>query len=163
MAVNQASKEALVELRATLGLLRQVDGPESRSPAPGLGQLEGVIASTNAAGVEVRLDVTGEPCDLPAGVDLAAYRIIQESLTNVIRHARAASARIAIAYRPADVVIQIDDDGRGVDEHGTSPTEGNGLLGMRERASALGGELDAGPQAGGGFRVLARLPIDGAA
>jgi signal transduction histidine kinase len=162
IAVNQASKEALRELRATLGLLREVDGPETRSPAPGLAQLEGVIASTTAAGVDVRLDVTGQPRDLPAGVDLAAYRIIQESLTNVIRHARAATARIAIAYRPADVVIQIDDDGLGVDERGEAPTEGNGLLGMRERASALGGELEAGPQAAGGFRVLARLPIDGA-
>src|SRR5437879_7854094 len=104
IAVNQASKEALQELRATLGLLRQVDGPEPRSPAPGLAQLERVIASTTAAGVEVRLDVTGKPRDLPTGVDLAAYRIIQESLTNVIRHARAATARIAIAYGLADVV-----------------------------------------------------------
>lgn len=163
IAVNQASKEALQELRATLGLLRQVDGPETRSPAPGLAQLEGVIASSAAAGVDVQLHVTGQPRDLPTGVDLAAYRIIQESLTNVIRHARAATARIAIAYQTADVVIQVDDDGRGVDEHGLLFTEGNGLLGMRERASALGGELAAGPQPAGGFRVLARLPIDGAA
>jgi signal transduction histidine kinase len=163
VAVNQASKEALRELRATLGLLREVDGPETRSPAPGLAQLGGVIASTTAAGVDVRLEVTGERRDLSAGVDLAAYRIIQESLTNVIRHARAATARIAIAYRSADVLIQIDDDGQGVYEHGEMPNEGNGLLGMRERASAVGGELEAGPQASGGFRVLVRLPIDGAA
>jgi signal transduction histidine kinase len=163
IAVNQASKEALQELRATLGLLRQGDGPEPRAPAPGLAQLEGVIASTTAAGVEVRLDVTGQPRDLPTGVDLAAYRIIQESLTNVIRHARAATARIAIAYGLADVVIQIEDDGRGVDEDGPSADGANGLLGMRERAAALGGELEAGPHAAGGFRVWARLPVDGAA
>jgi len=163
VAVNQASKEALQELRATLGLLRQVDGPETRSPAPGLAQLERVIASTTAAGLDVRLDVTGEPRDLPTGVDLAAYRIIQESLTNVIRHARAATARIAIAYRRADLVIQIEDDGRGVDEHGPPAPGGNGLLGMRERAAALGGDLEAGPLAVGGFRVRARLPLDGAA
>ena len=106
--------------------------------------------------------MTGQPRDLPAGVDLAAYRIIQESLTNVIRHARAATARIAIAYRLTDLVIQIDDDGRGAGERGPSEAGGNGLIGMRERASALGGEFDAGPQAAGGFRVLARLPIDGA-
>jgi signal transduction histidine kinase len=161
-AINQASKEALQELRATLGLLRQVDGPEPRSPAPGLAQLEGVIASTAAAGVDVRLDVSGEPRDLPTGVDLAAYRIIQESLTNVIRHARAATARIAIAYRRADLVIQIEDDGRGVAQP-EAAAGGNGLLGMRERATALGGELEAGPQAAGGFRVSARLPLDGAA
>jgi len=163
IAVNQASKEALQELRATLGLLRQGDGPEPRSPAPGLAQLERVIASTTAAGVEVRLDVTGKPRDLPTGVDLAAYRIIQESLTNVIRHARAATARIAIAYGLADVVIQIEGDGRGVDEDGPSADGANGLLGMRERAAALGGELEAGPHAAGGFRVWARLPLDGAA
>jgi signal transduction histidine kinase len=163
IAVNQASKEALQELRATLGLLRQVDGPEPRSPAPGLAQLEGVIATTTAAGVDVRLDVSGKPRDLPTGVDLAAFRIIQESLTNVIRHARAATARIVIAYGLADVVIQIQDDGRGGDGHGPSAAGGNGLLGMRERAAALGGELEAGPHAAGGFRVWARLPIDEAA
>ena len=107
--------------------------------------------------------MSGEPRALPTGVDLAAYRIIQESLTNVIRHARAATARIAIVYQPADVVIQIDDDGRGLDDHGPQAEGGNGLLGMRERAAALGGELEAGPVAPGGFRVWARLPLDGAA
>ena len=163
VAVNQASKEALQELRATLGLLREVDGPEPRAPAPGLAQLEGVMASTTAAGVDVRLEVSGQARDLPTGVDLAAYRIIQESLTNVIRHARAATASIAIAYRRADVVIQIEDDGRGVDVPGSAGAGGNGLLGMRERAAALGGELEAGPLAAGGFRVRARLPLDGAA
>jgi len=162
IAVNQASKEALRELRATLGLLRQADGPEPRSPAPGLAQVEGVMASTSAAGVDVRLEVSGEPRVLPTGVDLAAYRIIQESLTNVIRHARAATSRIAIVYQPADVVIQIDDDGRGLDDHEPKAEGGNGLLGMRERAAALGGELEAGPLAPGGFRVWARLPLDGA-
>ena len=113
--------------------------------------------------MDVHLDVTGEPRDLPAGVDLAAYRIIQESLTNVVRHARAASARIAIAYRRADVLIEIEDDGRGTADPGKETLGGNGMLGMRERATALGGELEAGPQAGGGFRVTARLPLDGAA
>lgn len=163
IAVNQASREALQELRATLGLLRQADGPEPRSPAPGLAQLEHVMASTAAAGVDVRLGVSGQPRDLPTGIDLAAYRIIQESLTNVIRHSRAATARIAIAYSRTDVVIEIEDDGRGVDEHERPAVGGNGLLGMRERAAALGGDLDAGWGSGGGFRVRARLPLDGAA
>jgi signal transduction histidine kinase len=163
IAVNQASKEALQELRATLGLLRQADGPEPRSPAPGLAQVEGIMASTSAAGIDVRLEVSGEPRMLPTGVDLAAYRIIQESLTNVIRHARAATARIAIVYEPTDVVIQVDDDGRGLETNGSQADGGNGLVGMRERAAALGGELEAGPLALGGFRVRARLPLDGAA
>ena len=163
VAVNQASKEALQELRATLGLLRQVDGPEPRSPAPGLAQLEGVMASAKAAGVEIRLDVTGRQRDLPTGVDLAAYRIIQESLTNVIRHARAATARIAIAYLRAEIVVQVEDDGRGVHDLDAGAGDGNGLLGMRERAAALGGELEAGPLTTGGFRVRARLPLDGTA
>ena len=121
------------------------------------------MASTTAAGVEVRLEVSGRPRDLPTGVDLAAYRIIQESLTNVIRHARAATARIAIAYSHAEVVIEIEDDGRGLDENGQPVGGGNGLLGMRERAAALGGDLEAGPLAAGGFGVRARLPLDGAA
>ena len=163
LAINDASKEALRELRATLGVLRQVDEPDPRAPAPGLAQLSGVIESTSAAGLDVRLDVIGEPRDLPAGVDLAAYRIIQESLTNVVRHARAASARIAIAYRRADVLIEIEDDGRGSGDPGQESPGGNGMLGMRERATALGGELEAGRQADGGFRVTARLPLDGAA
>ena len=161
IAVNQASREALQELRATLGLLRQADGPEPRSPAPGLAQLDGVMASATAAGVEVRLDVSGPPRSLPTGVDLAAYRIVQEALTNVVRHARAATARIAIRYRRADVVIEIEDDGRGVDTDAGAAAGGggNGLLGMRERVGALGGDLEAGPLAGGGFRVRARLPL----
>jgi signal transduction histidine kinase len=163
LAINQASKEALQELRATLGLLRQADDPESRTPVPGLAQLDGVIASSTAAGLDVQLDVSGQPRDLPSSVDLAAYRIIQESLTNVIRHARAATARIAIAYRRLDVVIQIEDDGFGGPGPGQPAPGGNGLLGMRERATALGGELEAGPRPEGGFRVRARLPLDGQA
>jgi signal transduction histidine kinase len=163
LAVNQASKEALQELRATLGLLRQVDGPEPRTPAPGLAQLEGVVEGARAAGVDVRLAITGDPRDLPTGVDLAAYRIIQESLTNVIRHARAATARIGIAYRRGDVLIRVEDDGRGIGVRDESSSGGNGLLGMRERAAALGGDLEAGPLAEGGFRVQARLPLDGLA
>ena len=166
VAINQASREALQEMRATLGVLRDGSEPEPRAPVPGLAQLDAVIASTTAAGVEVRLDVTGERRDLPAGVDLAAYRIIQESLTNVVRHAKAATAQIAIAYRGADVLIEVEDDGAAV-RHGepraADAYAGNGLLGMRERATALGGELEAGPHAPGGFRVRARLPIDGAA
>ncbi len=157
-AINEASREALQELRATLGVLRQVDEPEPRAPAPGLAQLDGVIADAAAAGIEVSLVVEGVPRELPSGVDLAAYRIIEEALTNVVRHARAAKASVAISYRPAEIDVEIEDDGVGGDSDG-SALGGNGLLGMRERAVTLGGELEARHRPAGGFRVRARLPL----
>ena len=160
VAINEASREALQELRATLGVLRQVDEPEPRAPSPGLAQLDGVIADTAAAGIEVNLEVEGEPRELPSGVDLAAYRIIEEALTNVVRHATAARAHVAIRYEPAEIDLEIEDDGVGGKSDGSSPG-GNGLLGMRERAVTLGGELEAGPRPAGGFRVRARLPVPG--
>ncbi len=158
VAINEASREALQELRTTLGVLRQVDEPEPRAPSPGLAQLDGIIADTAVAGVEVNLEVEGEPRDLPSGVDLAAYRIIEEALTNVVRHARAARAHVAITYRPAEIDLEIEDDGVGSRSEVDAPG-GHGLLGMRERAVTLGGELEAGPRPTGGFRVRARLPL----
>ncbi len=162
IAISGASREALQELRATLGVLRQVDEPEPRAPSPGLAQLDGVIADTAASGVHVTLDIEGEPRELPSGVDLAAYRIAEEALTNIIRHARAATARIAITFGPAAVEIVIEDDGVGIVAGEHAGPSGNGLLGMRERAATLGGELEAGPRTAGGFRVRARLPIEDA-
>lgn len=161
VAISDASRQALQELRATLGVLRQVDEPPPRAPSPGLARLDGPISDAAVAGVDVILDVVGESRDLPSSVDLAAYRIIEEALTNVVRHARSARAHIAITYRAADVLIEVDDDGVGGWPNRPG-MEGHGLLGMRERATTLGGELDAGPRAGGGFRVHARLPIPGA-
>jgi len=113
----------------------------------------------------VRTRVEGVPRPLPAGVDLAAFRIVQEALTNVARHAGPATTTVRVAYGEGDLSVQVDDDGHGATSHPTShPTSGggNGIRGMRERAAALGGELAAGPRPGGGFRVLARLPVDGA-
>jgi signal transduction histidine kinase len=161
IAIKEASHEALGEVRATLGILRQLDEREPLAPSPGLAQLDAVIAETSAAGFDVQLDVRGERRGLPSGVDLAAYRIIQESLTNVVRHARASSARIAIAYRAGDIEIEVVDDGipARIDAGGS----GSGLVGMRERAIALGGNFEAGPQPGGGFRVRATLPTGGTA
>jgi signal transduction histidine kinase len=159
-AIHSASKEALVELRATLGVLRQVDEREPRAPSPGLAQLEGVIDDARSAGIAVELSIEGVVRPLPAGVDLAAYRIVQESLTNVVRHAQAASTRIGIAFRSRELLIDVQDNGIGDGRAPGSP--GSGLLGMRERAAALGGDVQAGPVAGGGFLVHARLPIDGA-
>ncbi len=157
-AIHNASKEALVELRATLGVLRQVDAPDPRAPTPGLAQLGLVVGDARSAGLAVELAIDDQIPDLPAGVDLAAFRIVQESLTNVVRHARAASTTVSIAYRSRELLIDVLDNGSGSD--GRSPASiGGGLLGMRERAVALGGDVEAGPLPGGGFRVHARLPV----
>jgi signal transduction histidine kinase len=157
-AIGEVSREALAEVRTTLGMLRQVDEPAPRAPSPGLAQLDGVIADTAASGVEVSVAVEGIPRELPGGVDLAAYRIVEEALTNVVRHARAAHARVAISYRPADVQIEVTDDGRGASDVRDGDGSGNGMMGMRERARSLGGDLEAGPRAPGGFFVRACLP-----
>jgi signal transduction histidine kinase len=186
VAIKQASKDALREVRATLGALRGVDEEPPRSPTPSLARLDELTARVAGAGLEVRTRVAGEPRQLPAGVDVAAYRIVQEALTNVARHAGPATATIQVTYGERDLTVQVDDDGRGVPAaaaagagggtsgggtgRGTSSSGGTGgggggtgILGMRERATALGGELQAGPRPGRGFRVLARLPLDGTA
>jgi signal transduction histidine kinase len=157
-AIKQASNDALGELRSVLDVLRQGDETEPRSPASGLAALDRLIAGAGATGLEVRTRVEGAPRPLPAGTDLAAYRIVQESLTNVTRHAGPAHATILVRYGSEDLTVQVDDDGRGPAT--TAATAGNGIRGMRERVAALGGELAAGPRPGGGFRVQARLPLD---
>ncbi|MGH8908411.1 MAG: sensor histidine kinase [Egibacteraceae bacterium] len=158
LAINETSKEALRELRGTLGVLRQVDEEAPpRAPAPSLARLDELVAGVP---LQVDVSVTGAPRPLPAQVDLAAYRIAQESLTNVARHAGQASAKLSLTYGPHDLILQIDDNGRGVPDIGHL-AGGTGLLGMRERAAATGGELEAGPGPRGGFRVWARLPLDG--
>lgn len=158
IAINDASKEALRELRATLGVLRGVDEADPRAPAPGLARLDDVVASASAAGLEVKVATTGDQRPLPPAADLAAYRIIQESLTNVARHARAHEVTISIDYGAREVTITVDDDGDGL-APGNALRAGNGLTGMRERASAAGGQLEAGPRPEGGFRIRARLPM----
>ena len=110
------------------------------------------------AGLDAAVEIEGEPFPLPASVDLAAYRIAQEALTNVIRHADAMAVRVLVVYGPDELRIRIEDDGGGPQPEGEE-SRGNGLSGMRERAAALGGTLEAGPRAGGGFQVLARLPL----
>lgn len=154
--IRSASREALTELKATVGLLRQ-SGPADglRAPAPGLDQLDGLLDMVTGAGMGTEVAVTGRPRPLPAAVDLTAYRIVQESLTNVLRHARATRTRVLIAYQADSVTVTVDDDGRGSDG---VPADGYGLAGMRERAAALGGRLEAGVAAEGGFRVQAWLP-----
>ncbi len=154
-AIKEASNEALGELRSVLDVLRESNGAP-RSPTPGLGQLDALIARTQAAGLEVTKRVEGNPIALPASVDRAAFRIVQESLTNVTRHAGKATAAVTLTYGVQELEIVVQDDGRGASLPGRE--SGNGIPGMRERALALGGEFEAGPRNQDGFRVLARLP-----
>lgn len=154
LAIKEASRSALADLRATLGVLRSGD---DRAPTPGLGRLPDLISIASAAGITVLAD--GDAGSLPAPVDVAAYRILQESLTNVVRHGRGAdTVTIRLVRTDAQLEITVRDNG-----HGAKPTAagGNGLRGMAERANALGGETTAGPTPGGGYQVYARLPLIG--
>jgi signal transduction histidine kinase len=160
--IKQTSRETLRELRGILQVLRQVDEAEPRGPVPGLAQLATLVEATIRAGVPTRTSVTGSQRPLPPAVDLAAYRVIQESLTNVVRHAGRASAEVTISYEPARILIEVVDDGRGPGENRGTKT-GHGLAGMRERVAATGGQLEAGPRAGRGFSVRAWFPINGTA
>jgi signal transduction histidine kinase len=156
-AIRQASRESLAELRSVLELLRRGEEGAPRAPAPGLEALDALVERTSAAGLPVTVEVTGTARPLPAAVGLAAYRIVQEALTNVTRHAgRPATATVRLGYAPDQLTVEVTDDGPGAED--TTGT-GSGLLGMAERAAALGGQLDAGPRPGGGFRVAARLPV----
>ncbi len=160
-AIKQASGETLREMRAVLGSLRDSDETLPRAPAPTLARLDELVAQVRAAGVTVRLHVDGDPTGLPTAVDLAAYRIVQEALTNVTRHAPGAGADVRVRCHDGAIELQIDDDGPGPGGgRWDAERHGNGITGMGERAAALGGELHAGPGPGGrGFRVRARLPI----
>jgi signal transduction histidine kinase len=158
-AIKAASKDALDELRATLAVFRRPDeaGEPARRPEPGLDQVGSVVTAVAEGGLPVELEVSGRPVALPAAVDLAAFRIVQESLTNVVRHAGPASATVRVTYEPREVVLEITDDGRARAGAGGRPA-GHGITGMRERAAAVDGTLEAGPRPQGGFQVLARLP-----
>jgi signal transduction histidine kinase len=156
-AIRQASRESLGELRSVLELLRHGEDGAPRAPAPGLEALDALVERTSAAGLPVTVEVTGTARPLPAAVGLAAYRIVQEALTNVTRHAgRPATATVRLGYAPDQLTVEVTDDGPGAED--TTGT-GSGLLGMAERAAALGGQLDAAPRPDGGFRVTARLPV----
>jgi signal transduction histidine kinase len=160
LAIQEAGADAGRELRETLGVLRS----EEDGDGSGLSQLDSLVARARAAGLPVTVTVTGAQRPLPPEADQAAYRIVQEALTNVSRHAGAASASVHLHYTPGTLSIQVDDDGKGqVTSTGTGngvrPSgPGLGLVGMRERVSALGGQLQAGPRDAGGFRVRAELP-----
>jgi signal transduction histidine kinase len=161
-AIEATSRATLIELRRLLGVLRQDSEPQgSLSPVPGLADLDSLLSEVAKAGLAVKLQVHGTRASLPAGVDLSAYRIVQEALTNVVKHAGPARAQVVVGYHDRDVTVEILDDGRGA---ATSTGEGragtgHGLIGMRERVAAFGGDLEAGPGPDGGFRVAARLPL----
>ena len=158
-AIKESSRDALRDLRATIGILREAGEDAPTAPAPGLDRLGELVEPARAAGLTVETRVTGDGGPLPGGVDLAAYRIVQESLTNVVRHASAGSVTVRIERGAREVVIEVADDGRGE----TEGVPGAGVRGMRERARALGGELAAGPGPEGGFVVRARLPLSNGA
>ena len=158
-AVEAAGRQALDELRHLLGVLRTDAEQGATGPQPGLADLPHLVEQTRQAGLQVSLTTAGPAADLPARVELSAYRIVQESLTNVVKHA-GPQARAWVRVTGADgcVVVEVSDDGCGA---GLLPGSRNGIVGMRERALLLGGSLEVGPLPGGGFRVLARLPLDG--
>ena len=160
--IHQVSKQALVELRSVLGVLRDSDLDAPRSPAPGLAGLDQVLANGRAAGLDVEFVEEGAHRMLPAEVETAAYRIIQESLTNAARHSGGRHVKVLLSYSDHEISVEVSDDGR---RNGDDPAiaSGRGILGMTERARSLGGDLVAGAAPAGGFSVRARLPTDGAA
>jgi signal transduction histidine kinase len=160
--IEQESRRALHELRAMLSVLRErgaetLDAP-TLAPAPSLSDLPALIERTQQAGLSIDVATTGRPRPLPAGVELATYRIVQEALTNVVRHANARHAWVELAYRPQALDITVTDDGAGADLP-ASTSDGHGVIGMRERVSLHGGEFTAGPYDSRGFRIHAVLPV----
>jgi signal transduction histidine kinase len=157
-AISETSRRTLQEMRRLLGVLRDEEGERSHTPAPGLGELPALVDEVRRAGVDVSFSMEGEPGCVPHGVELSAYRLVQEGLTNVIKHAGPAAATVRVRCEPTEVVVEVTDDGRGA--AASNGGGGHGIRGMRERVAVWGGTFDAGPQAGGGFRVAARLPFE---
>ena len=157
-AISSTGRQALDEMRHMLGVLRSADERSGVAPIPGVGQLDELLDQTRASGLAVSFTVQGVPGPLPSGVALAAYRTVQESLTNVRKHGGpAARAQVLLRYCEDALVLTITDDGRGA--AAVTDGAGHGLIGMRERVSVYGGSLEAGPRPGGGYQVTARLPL----
>jgi signal transduction histidine kinase len=159
--IERSGRQALVEMRRLLGVLRQPGEQPVRpelAPQPGVAELAALVEGVREAGLPVMLAVDGDPAGLPAAVDISAYRIVQEALTNVLKHAGQASAQVSIRCGADEVLIEVTDDGAGPQEAGQAGG-GHGLAGMRERVALFGGELTAGPRPGGGFAVRALLPL----
>jgi len=155
-AIENTGRQALAEMRRLLGMLRAEGESPAHAPQPTLAELDGLVSQVREAGLSVELHVEGEPTALPPGVDVSVYRIVQEALTNVLKHAGPARARILIRYASRGLELEIADDGQGPREAGDA---GHGLVGMRERVALYGGDFDAGARNGGGFIVRARIPL----
>jgi signal transduction histidine kinase len=155
--IENSGRQALTETRRLFGVLRDPDGETGRAPQPGIGELPALAGSLRAAGLEVSLSVDGDHTALPPAVNVSAYRIVQEALTNVLKHAGQARAEVTVGCADSAVIIEVADDGPGKPAP-SAPTGGQGLAGMRERVALFGGDLRAGPRPGGGFAVRARLP-----
>jgi signal transduction histidine kinase len=154
--VEQAGRTALAEMRGLLAAMRR-DGDEAEfTPQPGLDGLDSLLEEIGRAGLPVQLHVDGEPVALPRGIDLSAYRIVQEGLTNALKHARASNAEVTVRYRPDELQIEVSDNGEG---SSTSDGLGHGLVGIRERVKIYGGEMNAGSANGSGFILSTRLPL----
>jgi signal transduction histidine kinase len=155
--ISRTSRSSLTEIRRLLAVVRTAEGSPSYAPVPGLGDLERLVTEVNDAGLVVDLDVEGDVGRVPPGVGLAAYRIVQEALTNTLRHANAGRATVKLDCTADVVTIEVIDDGRG--PH-VSRAPGHGLIGMRERVAVYGGTLDTGARVGRGYRVAAELPYE---
>jgi signal transduction histidine kinase len=159
LTVEETGRQALAEMRRLLGIMRSDAERPALAPQPGLGTLPELVEQVRQSGLPVELTVEGTPVKLPAGVDLSAYRIVQEALTNTLKHAGPAHAWVAVRYAGEDVEIEVANDGSRDKGDGS----GHGLVGMRERVALCGGELHSGPRPGGGFKISARLPVAGGA
>jgi signal transduction histidine kinase len=158
LIVEQTGREALAEMRKLVGVLRRPEEAPALAPQPSLKHVDKLVEQVRESGLAVDLKVEGEATNLPASVDLAGYRLVQEGLTNTIKHARATRADVFVRYGAEDVELVVADNGTGDGDGGGS---GHGLVGIRERVSVVGGSLEAGPRPGGGFEVRARLPVNG--
>ena len=168
LGLERLGRQSVEELRATVGILRETDDAEPPVAPASLSRADALVADVRAAGLDVSLDVAGDLGELPRALDVAAYRVVQEALTNVLRHSPHACAHVRIERRDNDIRVVVADDGRGSGRSGVTPRDGvdgaavggHGLVGLRERTAMFGGSLDAGPLPGGGFEVDARFPLD---
>ena len=156
LIVEKTGREALAEMRRMVGVLRRPEEAPALAPQPSIEHLDKLVEQVREAGLPVQLRVEGDPLPLPAGLDLTAYRLVQEGLTNALKHARAQHAEVLVHYSDGHVELTVSDDGRGA---GDRDGGGHGLVGMRERITVYGGELEAGPRPEGGYRLRARLPV----
>lgn len=156
--VEEAGRTALAEMRRLLGAMRREDEQPELLPHPGLAELDSLLNDVRSAGLPVRLQIHGEPIELPPGLDLSSYRVVQEALTNTLKHAQARQAEVEMHYGPGELRIEVRDDGRGPS---SDDRPGHGLVGIRERVKIYGGDMSVGGSPAGGFVLRARFPLDG--